>query len=347
MPPVDSDLSKTATSETMTPAAADLKQFQATWHRISHELGQVMVDLDEIVEQLLIALFAGGHVLLEGVPGVGKTRLCRALGQVLDLGFRRIQFTPDLVPADVTGSTILVETDDGRKRFEFRPGPIFGNLVLADEINRATPKTQSALLEAMEEQSVSIGGETYSLPPPFMVVATQNPIELEGTFPLPEAQLDRFLFKLSVPAPSQQAMVEILKRTTGQSDPELKRVADAAQVCDMIALARQVPVAPHVLDYAAALVVATSVGDAAKAAGPGRWLRLGASPRAAQAMVRGAKVRALAQGRPCASVDDVRALVVASLRHRLLLSFEAEAEGRTADGLVADTLAAVPVPGRG
>ncbi len=325
------------------------ERFQDLFAKLRAEVARVIVGLDEVVEQTLIALVAGGHVLLEGAPGVGKTRLCRTIAGALDLDFGRIQFTPDLVPADVTGTTIVVEGDDGRKRFEFRPGPIFANVLLADEINRATPKTQSALLEAMAEGGVTAGGQTRAIAPPFCVVATQNPIELEGTFPLPEAQLDRFLFKVAVPAPGVADVVRILERTTTGAGPEATPVATGADVLELHRLARSVPAAPHVLRDAASLVVATTppadgAGDRSDA-GVGRWLRLGASPRAAQSMILGAKVRALAHGRPCASVEDVRALAAPALRHRLVLTFEAEAEGLTGDELVARLLRQVGEPG--
>ncbi len=307
--------------------------------RLETELHRLIVGQDELVRDTLVALLAGGHVLIEGVPGLGKTALVRAIGQVLDLRFSRIQFTPDLMPADITGTTVI-QDQQGERRFTFQPGPVFANLVLADEINRATPKTQSALLEAMQERTVTTGGATRDLPDPFFVLATQNPIELEGTYPLPEAQLDRFLVKLLVPFPSAAELSEIVRRTTGPSPPRLESVADAGQVRAMIALAREVPVADHVVDYAARLVTATHP-DRTALAEVREAVRFGASPRAVQGLVQTAKVRALLDGRYNVAFEDITVGAAAVLRHRLFLTFEAESSGTTADTLVTRILDSV------
>ena len=311
--------------------------------QVEAELRKLIVGQDEVVRDTVVALLAGGHVLLEGVPGLGKTSLVRALGDVLELSFSRIQFTPDLMPADITGTTLIQEDESGR-RFHFQPGPVFANLVLADEVNRATPKVQSALLEAMQERTVTAGGATRPLPNPFFVLATQNPIELEGTYPLPEAQLDRFLFKLAVPYPSDAELAEIARRTTGSDQPRLAPVVDAGQVMAMSALARTVPLADHVLDYAVRLVSATQP-DRSPVADVASWLRFGASPRAVQALALTGKARALLAGRINVAFEDIRASARPVLRHRLLLSFEAEADGVTSDRLIDKLLdAVVPDP---
>jgi MoxR-like ATPase len=290
----------------------------------------------------LIAVLAGGHVLLEGVPGLGKTMLIRTLGQVLDLAFSRIQFTPDLMPADIVGTDILEEAADGRREFRFQPGPIFANLVLADEVNRATPKTQSALLEAMQEQTVTVAKRSYPLELPFFVLATQNPIEMEGTYPLPEAQLDRFLFKVNVDFPSSPELVEILSRTTGSDVPAPQKAADGAALRRMNALARQVPVASHVSDYVARLVVASHPEHETATHLVQQYVRYGSSPRGAQALILGSKISALLAGRYNVAFEDVRAIAAAALRHRLLLNFEGQAEGITTDKVIQELLLRVP-----
>ncbi len=305
---------------------------------------RVIVGQEEVVRHALIALFADGHLLLEGLPGLGKTMLVRTMARALRLDFTRVQFTPDLMPADILGTDVLEMDEAGGRRFRFHRGPIFTNLLLADEINRATPKTQSALLEAMQERQVSVGGRTYPLPQPFLVLATQNPIELEGTYPLPEAQLDRFLFKVNVGYPDEDALVEILRRTTGAEEPQVEPVATGETVLAMQALARGVPVATPVARYAARLVAATHPQDESAPEEIRRYVRYGASPRGAQALIRGAKVAALLAGRFNAAVEDIRAVAKAALRHRLILTYEAEAEGITADRLIEALLASVEVP---
>lgn len=316
----------------MSPEKVSPESFATAAAQVEAELQKLIVGQDEVVRDTVVALLAGGHVLLEGVPGLGKTSLVRALGEVLDLAFSRVQFTPDLMPADITGTTLIQEDDAGR-RFHFQPGPVFANLVLADEVNRATPKVQSALLEAMQERTVTASGVTRPLPRPFFVLATQNPIELEGTYPLPEAQLDRFLFKLAVPYPSDSELAEIARRTTGADEPALTAVVDGAKVLAMSALARTVPLADHVLDYAVRLVSATQP-DRSPVPEIAGLVRFGASPRAVQALALTAKVRALLAGRYNVAFDDIMASARPVLRHRLLLSFEAEADGITSDLLI-------------
>ncbi len=312
--------------------------------QVEEAVRQVIVGQEEVVRHALIALFADGHLLLEGLPGLGKTMLVRTMARALHLDFTRVQFTPDLMPADILGTDVLEMDEAGGRRFRFHRGPVFTNLLLADEINRATPKTQSALLEAMQERQVSVGGRTYPLPQPFLVLATQNPIELEGTYPLPEAQLDRFLFKVNVGYPDEDALVEILRRTTGAEEPQVEPVATGETVLAMQALARGVPVATPVARYAARLVAATHPQDESAPEEIRRYVRYGASPRGAQALIRGAKVAALLAGRFNAAVEDIRAVAKAALRHRLILTYEAEAEGITADRLIEALLALVEVP---
>jgi MoxR-like ATPase len=315
--------------------------FRETAEAIRAEVGKIIVGQDEVVRHVLIAILSNGHVLLEGVPGLGKTMIIRTLSRALALEFSRIQFTPDLMPADITGTEIMEESEDGRRAFRFQRGPVFANLVLADEINRATPKTQSALLEAMQERTVTIANTTYALPAPFFVLATQNPIEQEGTYPLPEAQLDRFMFKVNVAFPSAEHLTEILNRTTGGIEPLVVAVADAGRLIAMQGMARQIPIPTSVSDFVSRLVVAThpraSPSDSVE-----RYIRYGASPRGGQALVLGAKVLALLDGRLNVSFDDVIALAPAALRHRLLLNFEGQAASITPDDIIADVLAALP-----
>jgi len=312
---------------------------------MERQIGRVMVGQRPIVRDVLIALLAGGHVLLEGVPGLGKTMLVRTISDVLDLSFSRVQFTPDLMPADITGTNILQESEEGRRSFAFQPGPVFANIVLADEINRATPKTQSALLEAMQEGTVTVANRTHSLPQPFFVLATQNPVEMEGTYPLPEAQLDRFFFKLIVPFPSSEELMEIVARTVGDIVMELDRTVGAATIVKMGSVARQVPVAHAVVDYVVRLVLATHPDNAGAPGLVRQFVRYGASPRGAQAIVLAAKIRALLAGRMNVSYDDVRSVAHPALRHRLVLNFDAEANDVTADAIIERLLEAVPDTG--
>jgi MoxR-like ATPase len=305
-------------------------------------LRTVLLGQEDVITQTVTALLAGGHVLLEGVPGLGKTRLVRAMADALELSYSRIQFTPDLMPADITGTMILREDDSGRRVFTFRQGPIFGNVVLADEINRATPKTQSALLEGMQEGTVTAGGETRALPAPFFVLATQNPLEMEGTYPLPEAQLDRFLLKVLVPYPPRDVLRDIGRQPTDDF-PSISPVLNGYEIDAMVAVGRQVPIATPVLDYAIALVLATRP-ETTHAAEVRRYVRAGASPRGLQALVNTSRVRALLDGRYNVSVEDIRALAHPALRHRLILSFEGQAEGMSADALLDTLLSTVPAP---
>ncbi|MCS6836339.1 MAG: MoxR family ATPase [Anaerolineae bacterium] len=318
-----------------------LSEFSALARRIEDEIARVIVGQRAVLRGVLIGVILGRHVLLEGVPGLGKTMLIRTLADVLALRFSRIQFTPDLMPADIIGTDILEETEEGRRAFRFRPGPVFANLVLADEINRATPKTQSALLEAMQEQTVTVGGQRYPLEAPFFVMATQNPLEMEGTYPLPEAQLDRFLFKLNVAYPSAAELVQIMNLTTGAQQPQAQPVATAEQVLGLRQLALNTPIASHVTEYVARLVVATQPQDASAPDLVRRYVAVGASPRGAQALVLGAKVNALLEGRYNVAFDDVKAIAADALRHRLILKYEAQGDGIDADQIIAELLARV------
>ena len=311
----------------------EIERFAAQYQKIREEIGKEMIGQENVVEHLLLAVIAGGNVLLEGVPGLGKTHLVRTLSKVLNMPFSRIQFTPDLMPADVTGTSILVKTDRGNA-FQFQPGPLFASIVLADEINRATPKTQSALLEAMQEHAVTAGGQTRPLPEPYFVLATQNPIEQEGTYPLPEAQLDRFLFKVVVPFPTLEELSGIVDMTVKDGGRRAEPVADARDVLSLREIARQVPIAPSVQEAALKLVLAThpELPDAPEISR--KYLRCGASPRAAQAILSTARVRALNQGRYNVAFDDVRFVAHACLRHRLALNFEALTQGMKTDDVI-------------
>jgi MoxR-like ATPase len=315
--------------------------------RVEAELRKVIVGQDEVVRSVLVCLLAEGHVLLEGVPGLGKTQLLKTLADALRLQFSRVQFTPDLMPADIVGTQVLEDAHDGRRRFVFQPGPVFANLVLADEVNRATPKTQSALLEAMQERRVTVAGETRPLPRPFLVMATQNPLEMEGTYPLPEAQLDRFLLKAIVRFPPADDLVEIIERTTSAATPDVHAVTDVDQLAAAVALVRQVPVASHLVRHATDLVIATHPDQPTAPDSVRRYVRFGASPRGAQALVLAAKASALLDGRPNVAAEDLRDVAHAALRHRLILGYEATADGMRADDAVDAVLDAVPVPSSG
>jgi MoxR-like ATPase len=311
--------------------------FRETAVSIEAEVAKVIVGQRDVVRHTLIGILSGGHVLLEGVPGLGKTMLVRTFAQAMNLEFSRIQFTPDLMPADITGTDIMEETATGQRQFRFQQGPIFASLILADEINRATPKTQSALLEAMQEHTVTVATHTYPLPAPFFVLATQNPIEQEGTYPLPEAQLDRFLFKINVGFPSPDELTEILTRTTGGEMAMAQTAVSGPTILAMQQLARQIPIPSSVTNYVSRLIVATHPGDS-PAPLVNSYVRYGSSPRGAQALVLGAKITALLDGRLNVSFDDITAVAPAALRHRLLLNFEGQAEGVRPDDVVADLL---------
>src|SRR5688500_17422611 len=314
---------------------------------IEAQIARVIVGQRDLVRQVIVCLLCEGHVLLEGVPGLGKTQLLKTLSGAVDLAFSRIQFTPDLMPADILGTQVLEEDETGHRHFRFRPGPVFANLVLADEVNRATPKTQSALLEAMQERAVTVAGETRRLPRPFLVMATQNPIEMEGTYPLPEAQLDRFLLKVLVTFPPAADLVAVVERTTGDRHVEVEAVADDVILSAMVDLTRQVPAASHVVQHAVDLVVASHPDQPEAPAAVRQYVRFGASPRGAQALVLAAKATALLDGRPNASTLDVRSVAAAALRHRLVLGYEAVADGVSADEVVDEILKAVPDPPTG
>ena len=316
------------------------EQFRETAVSIETELSKVIVGQKEVIRHTLTGILSGGHVLLEGVPGLGKTILVRTLGHVLQLDFSRIQFTPDLMPADITGTEIMEEQASGQRTFRFQQGPIFANLILADEINRATPKTQSALLEAMQESTVTVGNNTYQLPQPFFVLATQNPIEQEGTYPLPEAQLDRFMFKINVPFPSAEELHEILTRTTGKETVSAEKIVSGAELIAMQNLARQVPIPTHVSDYISRLIVASHPGQSPVTM-VNEVVRYGSSPRGGQALVLGAKITALLAGRFNVAFEDVTAVAPAALRHRLLLNFEGQAAGISTDAVIADLVKTV------
>jgi MoxR-like ATPase len=316
-----------------------LDRFRMDFEGLRREIGKVIVGHNEIVEGTLTALIAGGHVLLEGVPGLGKTLLVRTLADALHLKFQRIQFTPDLMPADLIGTNVVLETPEGARKFEFQKGPVFANILLADEINRATPKTQSALLEAMQEHSVTVAGHTYPLPQPFFVMATQNPLEMEGTYPLPEAQLDRFFVKLLVKFPSSAEIETILDRTTEAIEPRAEPTLDGQRILEMAKLARQIPVADDIRRYGIHLVLATHPENAQATDKTRRFVRYGSSPRGAQAMILAAKIRAILDKRYHVARADIRAVAPAVLRHRLILNFEGQAEGVQPDTVIEDVLA--------
>src|SRR6266513_1893625 len=329
-------------TEAEQPGEADIEMFMHIAHQLESELCSIVVGQERVIRELLLALFAGGHVLLEGVPGLGKTLLVRTLSDVLDISFSRIQFTPDLMPADIVGTNIVMETPGGRREFQFQRGPIFAHLLLADEINRATPKTQSALLEAMQEHQVTAGGKLRPLEEPFFVMATQNPIDQEGTYPLPEAQLDRFFFKILVGYPSAEDLSEVLTRTTTSAKVQVQKVLSRESLLELMNMVRDVPVASHVKDYAVRLVLSTHPKTETAAPIANQYLRFGSSPRGGQTLILAGKVRALTQGRFNVSFDDLQAATAGALRHRLILNFEAEAEGITTDHIITQILQDVP-----
>ena len=326
----------------MATTAASLESVTAELKAVRDEIGKVIVGHEDVVEGALIALVAGGHVLLEGVPGLGKTTLLRTLGEAMHLKYSRIQFTPDLMPADILGSMLMQNGPDGMKSLRFEPGPIFAHLVLADEINRATPRTQSALLEAMQEKTVTSGTETYRLEDPFLVMATQNPLEMEGTYPLPEAQLDRFLLKILVTYPKREELMTIVERTMSAHKPEVRQVVDRTQILEIRARAAEVLVAPHVRDYAIDLVLATHPTESHAHESAKKYIRYGSSPRGAQALINCGRVRALARGRMNVSCDDIRELALSALRHRIILNFDAHAAGQTEDDVLSTILRSMP-----
>jgi MoxR-like ATPase len=323
-------------------ARMDVERFQRKMAALRDEIGKVIVGSHDVIDGVLTCMLAGSHALLEGVPGLGKTVLVKTLAESLAIKFSRIQFTPDLMPADIIGTTVIDEDAKGEKYFDFRRGPIFANIVLADEINRATPKTQSALLEAMQEHRVTVAKTTYPIEEPFFVLATQNPLEMEGTYPLPEAQLDRFFFKLHVPFPKRDELHTILERTTGVAPPPVSAVLSQADVLEMQKLVRDVPVARHVQDFAIRVLEATHPDRAGAPELTKRYVRFGGSPRGAQALLLAAKIRAVFAGRFAASIDDVRAVALPSLRHRVLLNFEGEAEGVKTDQVIEQILSTLP-----
>jgi len=323
-----------------------LDEFASAYGRITGQVRRVIVGHTEVTEGVMLCLLTAGHAILEGVPGIGKTLLVRTLAEALDLKFRRIQFTPDLMPADITGTNVIVETEGGRREWEFRPGPLFGNLILADEINRATPKTQSAVLEAMQEQTVSVARVRHRLPSPFFVLATQNPLEMEGTFPLPEPQLDRFFFKVLVDPPTEDEIEKILERTTEGEPPVVMAVADDRRILQMRQIARRIPIASDLRRLAVSLVAATHPDHRQAPEMVRRFVRYGSSPRGAQALVLAAKVRAVTEGGGEVSREDLWAVAHAALRHRLILNFEGQAEEIRPDLVIDYLLEAILGPPR-
>ncbi len=326
----------------MSDSSKDVEHFQKKIGELREQIGRVIVGHREVIDGVLTCVLAGSHALLEGVPGLGKTSLVRTIASALNLEFTRIQFTPDLMPADIIGTTVIDESADGKRAFEFRKGPLFANIVLADEINRATPKTQSALLEAMQERRVTVGRTTHEIAPPYFVLATQNPLEMEGTYPLPEAQLDRFFFKLHMPFPTRAELLTIVDRTTTDNTARAEPVLDGAELLKLQHLVRNVPVAPHVKDYGVRLLLATHPDQPKVIPEVAKYVSTGGSPRGAQALLLAAKIFALLGGRFAASIDDVRAAALPALRHRILLNFEGEAEGVETDTLIQQIIKALP-----
>lgn len=320
------------------------EEFRQEFDALHKEISTVIVGCDDIIDGVLTCLFANGHCLLEGVPGLGKTMLVKTLADTLDSDFSRIQFTPDLMPADILGTNMVLEDEQGRREVTFRPGPIFANILLADEVNRATPKTQSALLEAMQEHTVTVANKTHVLEEPFFVLATQNPIEMEGTYPLPEAQVDRFFFKLLVDPPTHDVLVEILNRTTQQDTPEAGKAMDGAKINEWRAFVREVVVAPKVMDYAVSLIRATQPGSDVAPEKVNEYVRFGSSPRGAQALLLAGKVAALRAGRYNVSFEDLRQAAHPALRHRVLLNFEAEADNVRSDDVIDSILDTLKTP---
>ena len=325
----------------ITQPVNEIDHYRDTIHAIEREVGKVIVGQHLLLRQLLLTLMGGGNALIEGAPGLGKTMLIHTLAQVIDCTFSRIQFTPDLMPADIVGTTIIAVDENSQRFFRFEGGPIFANIVLADEINRATPKTQSALLEAMQERKVTVAKTTYPLAPPFFVLATQNPIEMEGTYPLPEAQLDRFFFHINVVFPPHHELVEIANRTTGEATPEPMKVATGADIVTMQRLTRQVPIASPLIDYAVRLLEATHPRHATAPESVRRFVRYGASPRGLQATIIAAKALALMDGRVNVDYPDLQTALLPALRHRLIFNFEGQAEGVTPDELLQKVLQSV------
>ncbi|RKD30550.1 AAA family ATPase [Thermohalobacter berrensis] len=305
--------------------------------KIRDEIGKGIIGQKEIIDKTIIAILSGGNVLLEGVPGLGKTQLVKTIGQVLDLEFSRIQFTPDLMPADIVGTNIITN-EKGKSTFSFQRGPIFSNIVLADEINRATPKTQSAMLEAMQEKSVTVGNKTYKLEEPYFVIATQNPIEMEGTYPLPEAQMDRFLFKLDIKFPSKDELTEIVNLTTGKEKDRIEKVTDRKEIIEMINLAKEIPIAKPVMDYAMKLILFTHPENEGSPEITKKYVRFGSSPRGAQAIVKASRVKALMEGRLNVAFEDINYVVYPALCHRIILNFEAVSEGITSKDIISEII---------
>ncbi|MDF2374652.1 MAG: MoxR family ATPase [Verrucomicrobiales bacterium] len=320
----------------------DLKRFQATFAEMKAEIQKAIVGYDDLLVDTLSAVFSRGHILLEGVPGLGKTFLVQTLSKVMGLNPGRVQCTPDLMPADILGTHIVNENEEGRRVMHFERGPVFANLILVDEINRATPKTQAALLEVMQEGAVTAGGETMKLPQPFFVMATQNPMEMEGTYPLPEAQADRFLFKLKVPFPDQATLVEISKRTSGFETAELNQIVGGDELIEFQKIVAQIPVADHVTEYAARLILATHPEGSDALGEVGTYVSYGASPRGMQALIRGARIHCALDDRTAVSIEDIKRVALPALRHRVILNFQGEAESRDIDSLVTSVIESIP-----